>query len=154
NFKSSLVKENENAWTVINNANWSRSEVVKIESELEGRFYDNEGNELEAQRENNKYIVEVKNIDGLGFKTIHIKVEEDKNSEEAFEEVENGINTTYYNLRWNNIGQLISIFDRENNREVLAKNQRGNVLQMFEDKPMAHEAWDIDIFYQEKMREV
>ncbi|WGX76784.1 glycoside hydrolase family 38 C-terminal domain-containing protein [Paraclostridium bifermentans] len=25
---------------------------------------------------------------------------------------------------------------------------------MFEDKPMAHEAWDIDIFYQEKMREV
>ena len=25
---------------------------------------------------------------------------------------------------------------------------------MFEDKPMAHEAWDIDIYYQEKMREV
>ena len=46
------------------------------------------------------------------------------------------------------------IFDKENNREVLAKNQRGNVLQMFEDKPRAHEAWDIDIYYQEKMREV
>ena len=40
NFKSSLVKENENTWTVINNANWSRSEVVEIESELEGNFYD------------------------------------------------------------------------------------------------------------------
>lgn len=36
----------------------------------------------------------------------------------------------------------------------MAKGERGNVLQMFEDKPMAHEAWDIDIFYQEKMREV
>ena len=154
NFKSSLVKENENTWTVINNANWSRSEIVEIESELEGSFYDNEGNELEAQRENNKYIVEVKNIDGLGFKTIVLKAEEVKNCEEAFEVVENGINTPYYNLRWNNVGQLTSIFDKENNREVLAKNQRGNVLQMFEDKPMAHEAWDIDIFYQEKMREV
>lgn len=154
NFKSSLVKENENTWTVINNANWSRSEVVEIESELEGNFYDNEGNELKAQRENNKYIVEVKSIDGLGFKTIALKAEEVKNCEEAFEVVENGINTPYYNLRWNNVGQLTSIFDKENNREVLAKNQRGNVLQMFEDKPMAHEAWDIDIFYQEKMREV
>ena len=154
NFKSSLVKENKNTWTVINNANWSRSEIVEIESELEGSFYDNEGNELEAQRENNKYIVEVKSIDGLGFKTIALKAEEVKNCEEAFEVVENGINTPYYNLRWNNVGQLTSIFDKENNREVLAKNQRGNVLQMFEDKPMAHEAWDIDIFYQEKMREV
>ena len=26
--------------------------------------------------------------------------------------------------------------------------------KMFEDKPLAHEAWDIDLFYQEKMREV
>ena len=154
NFKSSLIKESENTWTVINNANWSRSEIVEIESELEGNFYDNEGNKLEAQRVDNKYIVEVKDIDGLGFKTITLKVEEIETCEKTFEVVENGINTPYYNLRWNNVGQLTSIFDKENNREVLAKNQRGNVLQMFEDKPMAHEAWDIDIYYQEKMREV
>ena len=154
NFKSSLIKESENTWTVINNANWSRSEVVEIESELEGNFYDNEGNKLEAQKVDNKYIVEVKDIDGLGFKTITLKVEEIETCEKTFEVVENGMNTPYYNLRWNNVGQLISIFDKENNREVLAKNQRGNVLQMFEDKPMAHEAWDIDIYYQEKMREV
>lgn len=36
----------------------------------------------------------------------------------------------------------------------MAKGERGNVLQIFEDKPMAHEAWDIDIFYKEKMREI
>ncbi|MDO7202894.1 hypothetical protein Q5M85_00025 [Paraclostridium bifermentans] len=33
------------------------------------------------------------------------------------------------------------MYDKENKREVLAKGERGNVLQMFEDKPMAHEVW-------------
>ena len=49
---------------------------------------------------------------------------------------------------------MTSIYDKEADVEVLAQGERGNVLQMFEDKPLAHEAWDIDLFYQEKMREV
>ena len=34
----------------------------------------------------------------------------------------------------------------------LHPGQRGNVLQVFEDKPMGNDAWDIEIYYQEKMR--
>jgi len=45
-------------------------------------------------------------------------------------------------------------FDKLEEREVLAKGERGNVLQVFEDKPLDNDAWDIDIFYQEKMREI
>ncbi len=153
-FKASIVKESENAYTVINNANWMRNEKVEIECEVEGNFYDVEGNKLEAQRVDNKYVVNVDNIEGLGFKTIVLKLETNEVAKSSFEVVENGINTPYYELKWNEVGQLTSIFDRENSREVLAKGQRGNVLQMFEDKPMAHEAWDIDLYYQEKMREV
>ncbi|MGL4911870.1 MAG: alpha-mannosidase [Romboutsia sp.] len=153
-FKPSLVKESENTWTVINNANWSRCEVIEIETELEGNFYDNEGNKLDAQRENGKYIVNVKDVEATGFKTITLKVEDVEEVKCAFEYADNKIDTPYYELKWNEVGQLTSIFDKENNRQVLAKDQKGNVLQMFEDKPMAHEAWDIDIFYQEKMREV
>lgn len=153
-FKLSLVNENENTWTIINNANWTRCENVEIETELEGNFYDKEGNKLEAQKENGKYTVKVENIPGTGFKSISLNVEDVENVKNAFEYSDNKIDTPYYELKWNEVGQLTSIFDKENNRQVLAKDQRGNVLQMFEDKPMAHEAWDIDIFYQEKMREV
>src|SRR5699024_1625045 len=62
--------------------------------------------------------------------------------------------TPFYTILWNDKGQLTSIYDRENDREVLAESEKGNVLQVFEDKPMAHDAWDIDIYYQEKMEEV
>ena len=44
-------------------------EIVEIESELEGNFYDNEGNKLEAQRVDNKYIVEGGYIERLVYRT-------------------------------------------------------------------------------------
>jgi alpha-mannosidase len=60
----------------------------------------------------------------------------------------------FYSLRLDEHGQITSIYDRREQREVLAEGRKGNVLQAFEDKPMAFDAWDIDIYYQEKMREV
>lgn len=148
-----LSKESENTWTVINNANWDRCEVIEIETELEGNFYDGD-NKLEVQRENNKYLVKVENVPATGFKVINLRTESINKEESVFNYSKDSIETPIYSIKWNEVGQLTSVFDKENNREVLAKNQRGNVLQMFEDKPMAHEAWDIDIYYQEKMREV
>src|SRR5690606_6358754 len=49
---------------------------------------------------------------------------------------------------------LTRIFDKENRREVMKVNEKGNVFQVFEDKPLNWDAWDIDIFYQQKMEEV
>ncbi|GBC95353.1 Mannosylglycerate hydrolase [bacterium HR16] len=37
---------------------------------------------------------------------------------------------------------------------MLASGEKGNQLQLFEDKPLYWDAWDIDIFYQEKGRVV
>lgn len=155
NFKELVVKQCENTWTIVNNANWNRTESIEIESDIDGYFYDEDGNKLESQRNENRYTVEIKDILGLGYKRIILKVDDIKDDNNSVFEYSDGeIFTPKYEIKWNEYGQLTSIYDKENNREVLAKGERGNVLQMFEDKPMAHEAWDIDIFYQEKMREV
>ncbi len=57
-------------------------------------------------------------------------------------------------IRLNDKGQLVSVFDRKHIRELLPVGCRANVLQTFEDKPMNFDAWDIDIYYQEKMHEI
>ncbi|OKP89678.1 alpha-mannosidase [Paenibacillus sp. P32E] len=62
------------------------------------------------------------------------------------------LTTPFYVLEWNEAGQLSRIYDRREQREVLAPGENGNVLQVFEDKPKMFDAWDIDLFYQEKMR--
>jgi len=64
------------------------------------------------------------------------------------------IETPFLRLALDAHGHLTSIYDLRADREVLAAGEAGNVLQAFEDKPLAHDAWDIDIFYQDKMWEV
>lgn len=149
------INKDEHTWTIVNNSNWNRTESIDIKCDEDGSFYDEDGNRLEHQRNKDEYTVEIKNIPALGYKRIILKVDDvqdDNNS--VFEYCDGKISTPKYDIEWNEYGQLTSIYDKENKREVLVKGERGNVLQMFEDKPMAHEAWDIDIFYQEKMREV
>jgi alpha-mannosidase len=58
----------------------------------------------------------------------------------------------YYRIHLNASGQMTSLFDKQNQREVLATP--GNVLQIFEDRSIDGEAWEIEIFYQDKMRQV
>ncbi len=67
---------------------------------------------------------------------------------------EGKLTTPHYELEWNAHGQLTRVTDIQYGREVLADGERGNVLQLFEDKPMNFDAWDIDIFYQERMDEI
>ncbi|MFN8483022.1 MAG: glycoside hydrolase family 38 C-terminal domain-containing protein [Anaerolineae bacterium] len=48
-------------------------------------------------------------------------------------------------------GDVHRVYDKQARREVLAPGQAGNVFQAFEDRPLANDAWDIDIFYTDKM---
>lgn len=47
--------------------------------------------------------------------------------------------------------QIISIFDKAENREVLAPGAVGNRLEVFEDYPRAFDAWEITDYYRQKM---
>jgi len=51
-------------------------------------------------------------------------------------------------------GHIARLYDKVNRREVLLPGARANVMQAFEDKPLRFDAWDIDIYYQQKCQEV
>jgi len=53
-------------------------------------------------------------------------------------------------VRFNAAGRLTSVYDKQAEREVLARGCPGNQLQLFEDKPVTTDAWDIDFYYAEK----
>ncbi|WP_225419650.1 alpha-mannosidase [Lapidilactobacillus wuchangensis] len=66
--------------------------------------------------------------------------------------LESGLKTARYQVIWNERGQLTSLYQVRQQREVLAAPS--NVLQLFEDKPINFDAWNIDIFYQQKCQEL
>jgi len=47
-------------------------------------------------------------------------------------------------------GDLVRLFDKAAQREVLPPETRANAFQAFEDRPLNWDAWDIDIFYEAK----
>jgi alpha-mannosidase len=48
-------------------------------------------------------------------------------------------------------GDLVGVLDKAAGRQVLPAGARANQFQAFEDRPLNWDAWDIDIFYDEKM---
>ncbi len=57
----------------------------------------------------------------------------------------------YMRVEFNASGDITRIYDKETEREVLPKGAIANQFQAFEDLPLNWDAWDIDIFYDDKM---
>ena len=51
----------------------------------------------------------------------------------------------------NEAGDIVRILDKVNDREVLPPDAIANQFQAFEDRPKMFDAWDVDIYYDDKM---
>ncbi|MEI7027255.1 alpha-mannosidase [Paenibacillus sp. y28] len=145
--------------TVFNGAAWERTEqicVPALDGQETGGWLDREGKRLEAQLENMQWHIRVPAVPAMGYTVITFaegQAAGERLAAAPFQLRDNGISTPYYEVAWNSCGQLTRLYDKEAGREVLAAGEAGNVFQVFEDKPKSrHEAWDIDIYYQQKMR--
>lgn len=149
-----LLEEKPDSYTVFNASVWTRGEIVTVPNTRAGVYCDADGNELTAQQAGDVTYVEVKDVPAMGTAAIFFKEQATAETKAAFTINGRDIETPYYSISLNGYGQITRLFDKTFGREVLPKGERANVLQMFEDKPLDNDAWDIDIFYQQKMREI
>ena len=56
----------------------------------------------------------------------------------------------YVRVELDDNGDIVRIFDKTSNRELIPTGEIANRFIAFEDRPLKWDAWDIDIFYQEK----
>lgn len=57
----------------------------------------------------------------------------------------------YLRVEFNDQGDIVSVFDKTHQREVIDTPGIANQFQAFEDRPLDWDAWDIDTFYPDKM---
>ena len=89
--------------------------------------------------------VYAENIPAKGYKVIN-PVEADS----KIQVTENSIENDFFRLTLDEKGTFTSIFDKRNNREVLKKGTRGNVITAYEDYPREYDNWEISSYYTEK----
>ena len=148
-----LLNEQEHTYSVYSTNSFGGTELVLIPEKEEGVFTDGDGNVLEAQKCEYGYevAVEVKPFASVVVNFTPAKAEE---KESVFALNGNVLETPIYTIKWSESGQLTKIYDKAADRDVLAEGCEGNVLEIYEDKPMANDAWDIDLYYIEKMEKV
>jgi alpha-mannosidase len=53
-------------------------------------------------------------------------------------------------VEFDSAGDIVRIFDKKLEREVIQAGENANQFQLFEDRPRIPDAWDIDIFYDDR----
>lgn len=61
------------------------------------------------------------------------------------------LENAYLRVELDTAGDIVRIYDKLNGREVLPAGAIANQFQAFEDRPINPDAWDIDIFYDDKL---
>lgn len=153
-YRKAALTADDQAYTIYNASGWNLDEIVEIPVNAEGVFTDKNGTELVSQRAGDVTYVQTKDVPAMGHDTVFFTPGATAEKEAAFTVNGREIETPFYSIVLNEKGQIEKLFDKENNRSVLAEGAKGNVLQMFEDKPIDNDAWDIDIFYQQKERDI
>ena len=51
-------------------------------------------------------------------------------------------------------GCIVSLYDKQNEREVIQEGKKANQFRVYEDKPQHYDNWDVDIYYNRKFWDV
>jgi alpha-mannosidase len=162
---ASKINLEETSVVVFNQLGFIRSDIVKFETPsgwTNADIYDANGRKLTSQvvkdyQTSNRYVLFfAEDVPAKGYKTFTVRRAEQNSSlqENNIEISRKELCNKYFDIKLDDNSNIVSIYDKVNGREVLKKGERANVIQAFEDKPNTYEAWDIYIYYQEKMWEV
>lgn len=153
-YRQKALTDREGSYIVYNASGWKLDAIAVVRGSDTGAYTDEAGNVLLSQQAEGRHYVYVKDVPPMGHKTILFTKGKELPEKSVFTVNGKNIETPFYSVSLNDYGQITRLYDKEAEREVLAHGERGNVLQVFEDKPLDNDAWDIDIFYQQKMREI
>ena len=134
--------------TVFNTLGFDRDDLVNLGDVDATALKDSCGNVYPIQKTESGALAYLRNLPSKGYKTLARA-----NGEVASpftRKDDYHLDTPFYTIALDENGHFTSIFDKENDREVLKPGQVGNLLRLYEDKPVYYDNWDIDAYYTEK----
>lgn len=127
------IEVNEASMTVFNPVPFERSEVLDI---------DFDGENIQ---------VYVEQIPPRGYKTVAVNELLSKDVSGRLEVTEGYLANDFIEVKLDDNGHIISLVDVQAERELIPEGKKANLFQAFEDKPHNYDAWDINVYYKEKM---
>jgi len=154
----------ERSLVVFNGLSWERNDIVcaPLPNDLSDDFVLVDGvtgKEVPWQRVSNDegkpaLIFRTTGIPSCGYKAYYLRPGVQRTIPSSVSATKERLENEFFLVRLDSEGHIISIYDKLHRREVIPKGGRANLFQAFEDRPLGGDAWDINIFYQDKMWEL
>lgn len=111
---------------------------------------DMEGSQMPLQISGDRVLFLAQDVPPKGYKTFRIKPG-DRTAAGNMTVTPTRLANDYFDISLDENANITSIYDKRSCRQVLKEGERANVLQAFEDRPRDWDAWEISIYYQDKM---
>ena len=150
---AALTPEGEGV-TVFNTTGFERDDIVELGENAPAALQDETGRVYPVQRTENGAVAYLTGLPAKGLRSYSAAPAAAAQTPFTLSADGHVLETPFYTVRFDEYGQMASLFDKENRREVFKPGQPGNALRAFEDKPMYYDNWDVDVFYTEKSWDV
>ena len=144
-----LMKDAAGDQVFFNSLSHERNDVVWFDAPEGVTYLKNvKGDLFPVQRVEGKCVSFVKGLVPMG--ATHMWYVYDKEAPARVHACEKCFETPFFKGAFNDMGEIVSLFDKENNREVVKKGEALNKIVHYENRPHNYDAWDINIYYDEK----
>ena len=142
---------------VFNSLLHARSDIIRLPAhELDGFVLTVEDQTPLAQQPvvnlkgKPEVLVQVPEIPSVGYRMFNRAVGSPVlHTQPSIKVTDNTLENEFIHASFNNAGELVSLWDKECQREIICSGQVGNRFQLFEDQPGKYDAWDIVATYTE-----
>ncbi len=138
---------------VVNPTSFTRRDLVRYDELLaDGQsLVNDEGQAVPVQRDEAGLLIAVGELPPYSINALSVVSGNAPANETGLRVSQTTLENDFVRVEFAAAGDITRIFDKQNQREVLTPESVANQFQAFEDRPMFWDAWDVDIFYDDKM---
>lgn len=148
--------EGDDKCVVFNQLSHMRNDIAKVKTDkVYTHAVSKNGEKTPGQmitEDENSYFIFAANMPPMGYSVYSLI--NDKIETGSLKADKNGMENDFVKLTFDESMNITSIFDKRFNRELVKSGECANHLLAFEDKPVQWDAWDINIYYNDKVWEI
>ncbi|MCB0077707.1 MAG: alpha-mannosidase [Anaerolineales bacterium] len=139
-------------WLVVNATSFERRDLALLPTTLGAgqTVADGNGNALPHQCTAQGLLVDVGALPPYSVSALSIVDGTAPDVVDAVQVDERTLENAGLHVELNDDGDIVRLYDKQTHRELLPKGAVANQWQAFEDRPLKWDAWDIDIFYDDR----
>lgn len=135
---------------VFNTLSWDRDGIVTTDLPRDWtgdvRVVDDKGREVPSQvlPEERTLVLRAQGIPAGGYRVFKLQNQKPSGGPTSLRATDSTLENDYFLIKLDpKSGDIVSLYDKMNKREVLAAGARGNTLELLEDIPDEYDAWNI-----------